>query len=176
MLVAALRTHLGFARIAALLLVIGPATPIRSGEDVAANPSGDVELSAIAADQVANEILQLRKSIGAAWRGEALAESSLTAADDRETIRTALVAQASSPVETPPHQSQPEFGIKRTLREAAHQLDLTAHTLECQELCSQADDVRSLAQRLRQQAREETSAVHPLGYEGYAPGGGAPAD
>jgi hypothetical protein len=181
MLTAALRTQIWFSGIAALLLVFGPATLIRSGEDVGVPSSRYDAAPATAAecesaDQVANEILQLRKSIGPAWRGDAIADSSQTATDDRETIRTALVAQASSPMERPPLQPQADFGMKRTLREAAHQLDLTAHALECQELCSQADDVRALAQRFRQQARDEPVPVLRFNGKHFTPVTGSPAD
>lgn len=153
----------GFCLIGALVLVAGPATRIRSAEDVdlagaahdAANTPTAVPRGE-AVDQVANEILQLRQSIGSAWREDAIAESVPPAESTvREMVRTALLAQARAAAEASlPIRSHSDYGQQAALREAAHQLDLTAHLLECRELYPQADDVRDMADRFRRDARE----------------------
>ncbi|MEX2167928.1 MAG: hypothetical protein WD851_01335 [Pirellulales bacterium] len=175
----------GFCFIGALLLVIAPATRIRSADEVnESRPAQDVaDISATSTwgesvDQVANDILRLRQSVGSAWRSDAIPGSTQSAeeATERE-VRTALVAQARSTVEESPSSGSPsDFGTQVALRDAAHQLDITAHALECQGLYPQADEVRAVAQRLRQQARPEP--VPLLRYNGkqLTPVPGRPAD
>lgn len=52
----------------------------------------------------------------------------------------------------PSSQSHPT-GRKLLLRETAFQLDTLAHRLEMQDLCAQADELRTVANRLRAEAR-----------------------
>ena len=118
------------------------------------------EIDGKESDRVAEEILQIRQAIGSAWRGEDFESPSDAESipHDQEIIRTALIAQvqaesqesSSEPVSIPPAPNQ-----QVALREAAHQLDLTAHELECQKLYEQADELRATAQRFRNQARSE---------------------
>lgn len=175
----------GFCFIGALLLVIAPATRIRSADDVnESRPAQDAASTSATStwgesvDQVADDILQLRQSVGSAWRSDVIPDFTSSAqADEREVVRTALVAQARPMVEESATTRSPsDFGKQVTLRDAAHQLDITAHALECQELFPQADEVRAVAQRLRQQGRP--APVPLLRYNGkhFTPVPGRPAD
>jgi len=109
--------------------------------------------------QVTEDILQLRQSIGSAWRDVGGAPTPEATAAEEQAIRTALLDQARSnpiPKADPPPQA---FCQKEALRDSAHQLDLVAHTLECQDLYDEADELRAIAQRLRLQARQKQPVV-----------------
>jgi hypothetical protein len=103
--------------------------------------------------------MQVLRSIGSAWQGDAiiLPSDSMPEAkmSDEEVVRTAMIAHAreSDAMSKPFVEAVPTRGA--ALREAAHQLDLAAHSLECQELYEQADELRAVAQRFRLQAREK---------------------
>jgi hypothetical protein len=112
------------------------------------------------------ELVQIRKRLGSAWRGDAIGLTDGSDADllppEDEVVRTALVDQArESQFTTIPPTLEPKPGWRATLRAAAHELDVTAYSLECQELYNQADELRAVAQRYRLQARGGDSFSHP---------------
>lgn len=110
--------------------------------------------------QEVEQLLQIRKKMGSAWKGDAFAlmdgSDTKSLPSEEEVVRTALAAQSRAahftPVPFAPI-SRPDW--RATLRNAAHELDLTAYALECQDLYDQADELRAVAHRFRLQARSE---------------------
>ncbi len=107
-------------------------------------------------EEMAREILMLQQQLGGSivpaaepqrWlrSGDPLGKALIT---DREVIRSRHTHSPSA-ADLPSHQ------LKKieTLREAAFDLDRTAHELERLDLYEQADALRSVASRLRRDAR-----------------------
>lgn len=142
-----------FLRCSSLTLLVSAPFPLTC---VAVDEVPSVAPAAIGSPlQVTEEILQLRQTFGSAWRevgGEAAPQ---TNSAEEEAIRTAVLDQVRSHPMPSPIAPPQGFCRRAELRESAHQLDMVAHTLECQDLYAEADQLRAVAQRLRVQAREK---------------------
>jgi hypothetical protein len=165
--------------VGSMLVVAAVATPIRSGEEVNEPKTATLPVAEPddeAAEQVANEILRLRETIGPVWRDETILDSGPSPPVEREVLRTALMAEARANGEDSQPVLPSSSNQRDAMRQAAYQLDVAAHALECQELFEQADEVRGVAGRLRTQAREMRMNVLSRDGKLFVPAGCNSAD
>ena len=107
------------------------------------------DLSPQSAEEVAQEILRIQADMGGS------------------IVETSPVLNPSAPIPyippSPPAPAVSNSAVKKqvaTLRNAAWQLDSTAHKLEMEDLYVQADTLRKLATSLRHDARQLRQAVY----------------
>ncbi|MEM8865498.1 MAG: hypothetical protein AAGF31_08110 [Planctomycetota bacterium] len=113
---------------------------------------------------VAAEIMQLRQELAAE---EQASPSPVAPTDDELAGAIRQLADGPPAPTEPPTPPQPlacpQHGgdAIRLLRDTAFQLDTLAHQLELSDLCRQADELRAVASRLREDARRRRVGRRP---------------
>jgi hypothetical protein len=126
---------------------------------VLAEPDEDPAVAAVpaspSAEDVAREVLQLQQQLGGSIVAERSALADWPQAPAPRHNRELAVPPAWRGPRHPGHPRYPSPSLSdvQLLRESAWRLDTTAHHLEQRNLYAQADALRALAERLRQDAR-----------------------